>query len=560
MPGSSSPDYLPKSVSPYFEHLRSTLSPEDLKVILEEFRSDWTATSDKPDGHPLPGADLHWEAWLAFNFPAVASYPPSQRHIRLWEWLEKLSPGYRPRSFVAGWPRAGAKSTTVELGCARLCVKLTRRFVLYVSETQAQANKHVQAVATNLERLGVERSINQYGASRGWKMDLLRTANGFNVIAFGLDAGARGVKLDQYRPDLIVLDDIDGLHDTEETREKKRETITSTVLPAGSEDAAVLFVQNLITDVSLMSEQVDGSADWLLDKEPVSVEPAIVGMEVESVPGEDGINRWRISAGTPTWEGQSLAVCEMLLNRIGLAAFERECQHKVEGAQGIFFHTDRLSYIDPEEVPKGLRWCRAWDRAATEGGGDWTAGLLMGMQGDYPNVWAYVVDLDYGQWSAETVRGTIKRIAKKDGSRVWLRLTQDPAQAGKDQADQDRRELLEFYPRIRLATGKKWDRARGFAECVNRGNVFVVRGDWNRFLTDRMKKFKEGVLDQDDDPIDAAADAFNELALFPEERPKEKEADQSWLPEALRTAPRPQVGDGLVTVEGWNGRSSYEEW
>jgi predicted phage terminase large subunit-like protein len=476
-------------------------------------RAEWDlltapCATDALEEGVVPG----WQVWLEANFPQVCSYPFAPRHVRLWEWIDNLTPGVRPKAYVAVWPRGGAKSTTIELACAFLCVKLTRRFVLYVSETQAQANKHVQAIATNLEHLGVGRSINQYGASRGWKMDMLRTANGFNVVAFGLDAGARGVKLDQFRPDFIVLDDIDGLHDTAETRTKKRETITHTVLPAGSEDAATAFVQNAISEDSLMSEQADGRADWLMDKEPVSEEPAILGLEVASVAGEDGLNRWQITDGTPTWAGQGIAACEQLINLIGLQAFRRECQHEVAGAAGTFFDVSRINYIDADQVPKGLRLCRAWDLAGTEGGGDHTSGPLGGMEGVFPDVAFYVIDVERGQWGTEKVSQKIEDCAKADPAGTILRLPQDPAQAGKAQANQFEQKLKGYRPVIVPVSGKKSVRARGFQECLNKGNVYFVKAYWNHPVKEVLRKFQEDVEKQADDDVDALSDAFNELA------------------------------------------------
>lgn len=462
--------------------------------------------------------------------------------------MESLEAGQRSRDYIAIWPRGGAKSTTVELAVARLEATGRRRFVLYVSETQAMANKHVQAIASLLERLGVERSINQYGISRGWKVDMLRTASGFNVLALGLDAGSRGIKLDEFRPDLIVLDDIDGLHDSADITAKKEEIITNTVLPTGSIDAAVIFVQNRISEFSLMSRIADGEADWLREREPISEEPAIVGLEVEEYAGEDGIKRWRITAGEPTWQGQGLEECERAINRFGLKAFLREAQHAVKGAQGYVFDADQLHVIEPHQVPKGLRWCRAWDLAATEGGGDHTTGWLLGMRGTYPTVEAYLVHAEFGQWGTEKVRTTIRQRAGKDPRGTRLRLPKDPSQAGVFQVNQLARDLAEFAPVFRPVTTKKAIRARGFAECVNLGNCYVVRGPWVDPLRREMRQFREDEKHESDDHIDACADAFNEMALHPEPTEEEKRRDylqdQSWLPSALRTE-KTAFTDGL---------------
>jgi len=468
------------------------------------------------------GDGLGWEQWLALCFPHVAVAPLANRHRRLWNWGESLKRGTRPPAFVAVWPRGGAKSTTVELVTTRACVNLSRRFLLYVCATQDQANKHVQSVSSLMQRAGVERAVTPYGHSKGWKVNLLRAATGFNVAALGLDAAARGVKLDEFRPDAIILDDIDDRHDSPKSVTRKIETLTDTVLPTGSTDCAVAFVQNRIHEDSVMSQIADGTADFLAVREPVSEEPAVIGLKVEAVAQGPGLpNLWRITEGSATWAGQDIAACQEQINTFGLAAFLRECQHLVKGAAGTFFDTTRLHYIDPGEVPPGLAYCRAWDLAATKGGGDFTAGHLLGVAGRYPDVLVYVVDVRREQWSTDEVYRQIEEAAREDGSNVILRLSQDPAGAGKSQAEQM---AVKFKPlpkkrlEIRLESGDKATRAKGFQEAMNRGNVYVVRASWNRPVTEIWRKFREDGAHEHDDDVDAPVNAFNELTGGPNRR------------------------------------------
>lgn len=486
---------------------------------------------------------LPWCEWLAKHFPAVCTAPFSPRHVRLWEWFEALTPGERPAPQIEVWPRGGAKSTSAELGVARLAVKLTRRYVLYVSETQDQADKHVQSIATLLETLGVERAVGAYGHSKGWRRQELRTADGFNVSAYGLDTAARGVKLDQYRPDTIILDDIDSQDDTTRTVDKKIAAVTTSIIPAGSPDCAILGIQNLVHEEGIFSQLADGRADFLHDRVPAFVEPAIVGLKYEAKDRGDGLKSYFIIEGVATWEGQNRATCEKQINAWGIGAFLREAQHEVEGAAGYFFDVKALNYIDADDpqLADVVRWCRAWDLAATEGGGDWTCGYLMGMTGKYPDVKVFITDGRRGQWASDNVKARILAVAEDDGTRPVVRLPQDPAQAGKSQADQYKKDFRANRPRHRLVlvptSGAKSVRARGFAEAVNKGNVYVVRDrtqkpttntdaylasgaikpvhaltPWNFAMKECLRKFREDVEDQQDDDVDALSDAFNQLA------------------------------------------------
>lgn len=292
--------------------------------------------------HALP-----WRDWISRHIPGYMTAPMAPRHERVWDWFASLTPGIAPPPLVEVWPRGGGKSTTIESACAYIGSqpKPARRFVLYVSETQAQADAHVQAIGNILESTGVQRALTKYKTSRGWTQQRLRASNGFNVQAFGLDAGMRGIKLDDVRPDVIVFDDIDGRHDTEATVQKKIDTITETIMPAGSTDAAVIVVQNLVHEDSIVARLADGRADFLHDRLPVTVERAVEGLEVEQVPAEQGTMRYRITAGTATWAGQSLKICEQQINKWGWVAFDREAQQNVaDDARGLW---DRVRDIDP---------------------------------------------------------------------------------------------------------------------------------------------------------------------------------------------------------------------
>lgn len=453
-----------------------------------------------------------WQTWAKKHFPAACTAPFGVRHVRLWDWFDSLLPGVRPAPRVEVWPRGGAKSATGELGCVRVGAKLTRRFCLYVSETQEQADKHVQSISTLFEQLGVERALSKYGTSKGWRRDQLRTANGFNVAAIGLDVAARGIKLDTFRPDLIIFDDIDNQIDTPKTTEKKIAALTTAIIPAGSGDCAVLFLQNLIMEDGIVAQLVDNRADFLHDREPAFVEPAVRGLKVESVLNTEGGKTYHITAGVPTWDGQDLARCEEQINAFGLAAFLREAQHEVRNADGYFFDVSQLNYIDAHEVPAGLRYCRAWDLAATQGGGDFTAGVKSGIA---LNGNLYIVDLIHGQWSSDNVTREIEKAAKADGPACILRLPQDPAQAGKYQKTQMQQTFAPYSPKFVLPSGDKATRAKGLQGAVNKGVVYVVRAAWNPAFREELRKFKEDGTQAHDDCVDGASDTYNELAPRP---------------------------------------------
>lgn len=180
---------------------------------------------------------------------------------------------------------------------------------------------------------------------------------------------------------------------------------------------------------------------------------------------------------------------------------------KVRLQAGMFFKVGQMPIIPV--APAGLKYCRAWDLAATAGGGDWTVGAKVGMQGAGDDRRFYIVDVIRGQWAPDDVEMRIKQAAQLDGQSCKIKLPQDPAQAGKSQALHLTRMLAGSHVESEVVSGKKEARARGLASQANIGNVSVVEGPWNAALLAEFDAFP--MKGRPDDQVDATSDAFNEL-------------------------------------------------
>ena len=303
----------------------------------------------------------NWQDRLKTIFPNLFYSPFADRHVEFWEHVESIEPGIKPSAFFAVWSRGGAKTTNAEAAAVDLGARGKRKFCLYTRSTQVKANESVQNIAAMLEskRFGeyypqmAERKMGKYNNSKGWRVDTLRCANGYNVVALGYDAAVRGVKIEEFRPDLIIVDDIDDKEDSQETTEKKIRTLTRDILPAGSTDVAVIVIQNLIHPRSILSKVVNGDADFLYDRIVSGPYPAVTDLEYEARPDGKG---YHITGGIPTWAGQSLETCEAQMNEWGLLAFLAEAQHEVEDPLGgmydhiVFRHCERSEVPDLEKI------------------------------------------------------------------------------------------------------------------------------------------------------------------------------------------------------------------
>lgn len=333
--------------------------------------------SDPRDAHALLVAverervDGHWLEWLRRIFPNYCTAPFAAHHERFWRYVWSLEAGKPAVPQINVWPRGGAKSTSIELAVTALGARAARRYCLYVSGTQDRADDHVQNIASMLESNEIarlyptlsQRKIGKFGHSRGWRRNRVRTASGLTIDAIGLDTAARGVKVEEDRPDLIVLDDLDDALDSPGTTDRKVRGLTRGILPAGAEHVAIVGAQNLVHPSSIFAQLVDGTADFLIGREVSGPVPAIEGLVTERRTGDNA--GFAIVAGTPTWAGMDLRRCQTLLDEIGLAAFMGECQHDVEVLGGGMFDHVEFVHMARDDVPPLIDVVVACDPAVT---------------------------------------------------------------------------------------------------------------------------------------------------------------------------------------------------
>ena len=182
----------------------------------------------------------------------------------------------------------------------------------------------------------------------------------------------------------------------------------------------------------------------------------------------------------------------------------------VRPSAGMYFRRSDFEVV--EAAPKARKTVRAWDQAGTKkkqgdsSDPDWTVGVRMslGVDGYY-----YIEHVERFRDSPGRVDQSLRNMAESDTRSVRIRLAQDPGQAGKSQAENQTKMLAGFSVTAVPPTGDKETRAKPLSSQVEAGNVKLVRGKWNDAFLSELESFPEGAHD---DQVDAAADAFNELA------------------------------------------------
>jgi len=194
---------------------------------------------------------------------------------------------------------------------------------------------------------------------------------------------------------------------------------------------------------------------------------------------------------------------------VGELAWSAEYQGVPRPIEGSYFKRYWVTIV--EAAPRQARRVRYWDRAATEGGGDWTVGVLMARS---PEGLYYVEDVVRGQWSSRQVEEMLLQTALLDAERygrhqvdIWVE--QEGGSAGQDSAAAVVR-LLAGYPVFtEKPSGSKLVRGRPWLAQAQAGNVRLVRGSWNAAYLDELTAFPNG---RHDDQWDATSGAFNRLA------------------------------------------------
>ena len=134
-------------------------------------------------------------------------------------------------------PRGHAKSTTFTFkDSLHAALYAYKHYILILSDSTEQAEAFLEDIKTELEDNAY--IIEDFGHLKGdstWKTGTIKATNGVKIDAIGSGKKIRGRKNRSWRPDLIVLDDIENDENvaTPEQRRKLKSWFDKAVLKAG---------------------------------------------------------------------------------------------------------------------------------------------------------------------------------------------------------------------------------------------------------------------------------------------------------------------------------------
>jgi phage terminase large subunit-like protein len=187
--------------------------------------------------------------------------------------------------------------------------------------------------------------------------------------------------------------------------------------------------------------------------------------------------------------------------------WQSQFQGRPTAKTSAMFDVSRITTIKPTELPPLLHECWAWDNAATEGGGAYSAGGRAGIDA-HGNL--YIRNVKREQVNTAQREELQQQTARDDGKLVTILHPQDPGSAGKDVAFTFAQRLTGYTVISKPVSGSKEARAYDFSLACNSDRIFVVDdGTWDvKALLNELKYFPVGTYK---DQVDCLADAVNHL-------------------------------------------------
>lgn len=328
--------------------------------------------------------------------------------------------------------------------------------------------------------------------------------NGSEYMATGILGSATGNRME-----LIIIDDpVKGREQAqsevirEKTWDAYNDNILTRLVPGGS--LVIIQTRWHEDDLSgrILPEEWKGESGDILCKDGNVWR--VLCIQAECQVDDDPLGRKRGEMLWPEWFTEQHWAQFRANARTWSALF----QQLPVPRDGDMFKPDNMEVIDALPACQ-IVWVRGWDVAATEGDGDWTVGLKVGlcMAGEWRDR-VIIADEKRGQLGPDKRDALILNTTKADNRTVLQDLPQDPGAAGKSQIVTWFRMLLGWRVTSGLESGDKETRAEAPAAQVNVGNVYMLRGNWNEPFREELRGFPNAKFK---DRVDAFSRAFARL-------------------------------------------------
>jgi predicted phage terminase large subunit-like protein len=429
--------------------------------------------------------------------PHYFSHAPAVFHYELVRFMEERGEVVTPAVVAA--PREFAKSTVCSFGYVlhQICFA-KRHFIIIGSDTEDLASDLTGYLY--MEMLYNERLQQDFGelVRANKPVDDFTTANSVRVKARGRGQRLRGLKHRQYRPDLIILDDMENDVNVRnpEIVEQILDWVKSAVYPSLEASGTLMIIGTILLHRSALD---------LMLKSPE--EPYCnFRRKIFRALQDDGTSLWE--ARHPT------ARLHLQKQLMGTVAFNREKMNEPTPAKGMF-QEQWLRYYHPDTITdKNLLVVGFFDPSLETGGtADYKAVVTVGYSSEEQVF--YVLDAFIQK---TTLEQTLRAVFNRHRERPYLLLGVEDNLFQRlllKEFDQLGRELGVFLP-IKGVTHRiaKETRVAVLSPLLERGKIRFIRGHSDQEkLIEQLLYFPSRTL-HDDGP-DALAGAVQLAQTMP---------------------------------------------
>jgi predicted phage terminase large subunit-like protein len=246
---------------------------KDLSLLSDEFRRKIDSEVSGFDSNPAECATRRekasqqtkegFEFFARTYFPHYVKLPNSKLHNFLYERLPAILRSPKGQSDAIAAPRGEAKSTICSQIFVIWCVvNGWKHYPCIIMDAFDQAAIMLEAIKAEMEfnqRLAMD-FPQASGQGRVWQSAVIITRNGVKIEAFGSGKKIRGRRHGPYRPDLVVLDDIENDENVANPtqRDKLERWLDKGVMKLGGADDKfdVLYIGTILHYDSVLSRKL----------------------------------------------------------------------------------------------------------------------------------------------------------------------------------------------------------------------------------------------------------------------------------------------------------------
>ncbi len=277
--------------------------------------------------------------------------------------------------YAVAIPRGCAKSTILDflLPLYTICFNL-KKYILIISASQDLADNFLGLIKDELEFNTL--LVEDFGSLKGdtWNAETFTTSTGIKIEALGSGSKIRGLRNASYRPDLIILDDLEddeGVRSSEQ-RKKLKDWYYKAVSKVGTKATDFVFLGTVLHYDSLLmdvlsnpsyktkrfsavihfAEDQDHWAEWTRIITDLSNENRLADAKTYFILNQDIMLK-----GTEVLWEQKYSYYDLMVMKIteGDASFNTEMQNNPINPADAIFSREWFRYFTVDDIKKDFK-------------------------------------------------------------------------------------------------------------------------------------------------------------------------------------------------------------